>query len=70
MVQVVSADEVRKAMFSIGGDKAPGPDGFRACFYHKNWAIVGHDVVAAVQYFFSHRCLPRGVECYSFHSCS
>ena len=50
-----SAKVVMRAMFSLKKDKAPGPDGFNAAFFHKNWAIVGTDVVMAVQSF----CLLR-----------
>ncbi|KAF7844526.1 putative Polynucleotidyl transferase [Senna tora] len=33
-------DEVKKAVFSIGGLKAPGSDGFPAKFYHLNWDTI------------------------------
>lgn len=38
---------------SIRGDKDPGPDRYSFSFFHKNWDIVGHNVVQAVQHFFS-----------------
>lgn len=60
LIQDVTTEEIKRAMFAIGGDKAPGPDGFSASFFHKNWSIVGPDVVNAVTYFFSHKCLPKG----------
>lgn len=31
----------------------PGPDGYKSEFYQKNWAVVGPDLVQAIQYFFS-----------------
>lgn len=35
-------------MFSIGGLKAPGPDGFPAIFFQRNWEIVGSSVIQSV----------------------
>ncbi|XP_056695412.1 uncharacterized protein [Spinacia oleracea] len=44
----VTSEEIRHAMFSINGDKAPGPDGFGSHFFKENWIIVGEDVTKAV----------------------
>lgn len=30
----ISNEEIRSAIFSIGGDKAPGEDGFLLVFFH------------------------------------
>ncbi|XP_055962303.1 uncharacterized protein LOC130015686 [Mercurialis annua] len=49
----VSDDEVRRAMFSIDMDKAPGPDGFGSAFFRKSWNIVGGDIIKAVKDFFT-----------------
>ena len=49
----VSYEEVKQALFSIHLDKAQGPDGFNAYFFHKVWHIVGDDLVAAIQSFFT-----------------
>ncbi|GJX43346.1 hypothetical protein Tco_0260022 [Tanacetum coccineum] len=44
MVREVTNDEIKRAMFDIGEDKAPGPDGFTSAFFKKSWDVVGPDV--------------------------
>ena len=41
MVRGVSDDEIRMAMFSIGNDKAPGPDGYTSVFFKKSLGYCG-----------------------------
>ncbi|XP_050229117.1 uncharacterized protein LOC126678259 [Mercurialis annua] len=48
----VTSEEIKNAMFSINGEKAPWPDGYSSLFFQKNWAIVGGDVIEAVKEFF------------------
>ncbi|XP_010692845.1 uncharacterized protein LOC104905889 [Beta vulgaris subsp. vulgaris] len=47
------AEEVKSALFSILGDKAPGSDGFGGYFFRDAWSIVGEDVTVAVLAFFN-----------------
>nr|GEU58932.1 hypothetical protein [Tanacetum cinerariifolium] len=44
MVCGITNDEIKSAMFDIGDDKAPGPDGYTFVFFKKGWSDVGHDV--------------------------
>nr|GEW84627.1 hypothetical protein [Tanacetum cinerariifolium] len=57
MVRVVSSQEVKSAMFSMGNDKSPGPDGFTTAFFKDTWDIIGLDVTKAVCEFFTNGCL-------------
>jgi hypothetical protein len=43
-----SPEEVKKAAFSIGDFKAPGPDGLHAVFYKKFWNICGDEITREV----------------------
>jgi hypothetical protein len=40
-------------MFSMGDDKAPGPDGYTVAFFKKAWDVAGIDVTCAIRDFFS-----------------
>ncbi|GJR83550.1 hypothetical protein Tco_0154335 [Tanacetum coccineum] len=52
MVRPVIDLEIKEAMFSMGNDKSPGPDGFTAAFFKEAWDIVASDVINAVKEFF------------------
>lgn len=45
----VTKDEVKKALFDMDPDKAPGPDGFSARFLQACWQIVEKDLLKMVQ---------------------
>ncbi|CAA7045734.1 unnamed protein product [Microthlaspi erraticum] len=59
LIQIPTPEEVSAAIFSIHPDKAPGPDGFSASFFHSNWETVGKDIIQEVQLFFTSGILPR-----------
>jgi hypothetical protein len=42
------AAEVKKALFEMYPTKAPGPDGFPAHFFQRNWELCGEEVTKAV----------------------
>ncbi|XP_043717589.1 uncharacterized protein LOC122665498 [Telopea speciosissima] len=54
-----SLKEVKKTIFSLSCDSAPGPDGFFGYFFTPCRDIVGEDICAAVKGFFSGGNLPR-----------
>jgi hypothetical protein len=51
--------EIEKALFQIGPLKAPGPDGFHARFFQRNWKILKKEVISAIKHFFSEDVLPQ-----------
>nr|GEV95024.1 RNA-directed DNA polymerase, eukaryota, reverse transcriptase zinc-binding domain protein [Tanacetum cinerariifolium] len=56
----VSNEEIKRAVWDCGIDKAPGPDGFTFGFYRRYWDIIGNDVVDAVKWIFLHGEIPKG----------
>ncbi|XP_048503038.1 uncharacterized protein LOC125498798 [Beta vulgaris subsp. vulgaris] len=53
LTRPVSDEEIFNAMFSIPGDKSPGPDGFGTHFFKDTWPIVGEDISAVIKDFFT-----------------
>jgi hypothetical protein len=48
-----SDKEISDALFQIGPIKAPGPDGFPARFYQRNWEVLRSEIISAVKHFFA-----------------
>jgi hypothetical protein len=44
-------EEVHEALFQMEHNKAPGPDGFPAEFYQKNWVVIKDDLMALFNQF-------------------
>ncbi|XP_062077369.1 uncharacterized protein LOC133782170 [Humulus lupulus] len=44
-------EDIKDAMFSIPGIKAPGPDGFCSYFFQDNWDLVGDEISEAILLF-------------------
>ncbi|XP_031387323.1 uncharacterized protein LOC116200633 [Punica granatum] len=61
LLSPIADAEIKEALFSMGNDKSPGPDGFTAFFFKHAWHIVQHDFTKAVQHFFSSGKLRREV---------
>ena len=36
--------EIRQAVFSLGGDRSPGPDGFPIAFFQQFWDLIEDDL--------------------------
>ncbi|KAL8112353.1 hypothetical protein AgCh_019886 [Apium graveolens] len=57
----VTMDEAKNTIFSMHGDKSPGPDGLNPTFYQSFWHIVGVDVMRFCNEFIVEGVLPEGV---------
>nr|GEV31559.1 hypothetical protein [Tanacetum cinerariifolium]GEV60443.1 hypothetical protein [Tanacetum cinerariifolium] len=57
MVRDVTNDEIKEALFSLGVNKALGPDGFSAAFFKETWDIISDDVCKAIKEFFTNGIL-------------
>jgi len=51
LVAVFTLEEISVALNQMPSLKAPGPDGFSACFYQNNWATVHPEVCSVVLHF-------------------
>ncbi|KAL6329204.1 hypothetical protein AAG906_014814 [Vitis piasezkii] len=49
-----SVEEIHSALMEMGGDKAPGPDGFSVAFWQECWDFVKEEVVEMFKEFFEH----------------
>ena len=55
----VTRKEVKISLWSMKPFKAPGPDGYHAGFYQRNWHIVKDSVVKLVANIFESRSMPN-----------
>ena len=55
----VSNEEIHQSLFSIGGLKSPGPDGFPAIFYQKFWDLCSNDIILLIKNCFQMATLPE-----------
>lgn len=56
----ISADEVKRAVWDCGNDKAPGPDGFTFKFLKKYWEVLKGGIMAYINHFEKWGRLSRG----------
>ena len=60
-IQNVTPEEIKRVVFRMKADKAPGPDGFSADFFQRSWHIVGEEVTRTVMSFFKYGKLLKEV---------
>jgi hypothetical protein len=61
LLQPVTEDEVKIALFQIPPSKAPGPDGMTALFFQKYWHVLSADITYAVLNCISFRKILKSV---------
>ncbi|CAH9101612.1 unnamed protein product, partial [Cuscuta epithymum] len=61
LLRLVTMGEVKKAVFAMHPDKAPGPDSLNPSFFQHYWDIVGCDVFHYCKNIFETGHLPNGV---------
>lgn len=49
--------EIKRAVFGVGEDKSPGPDGYTSAFFKRTWSVVGKLVTEAILEFFERDAL-------------
>jgi hypothetical protein len=52
------AEEVERALFMMGANKASGPDGFTAGFYQHHWNLLGPSITNGVLNFLNGGAMP------------
>ncbi|KAI5665828.1 hypothetical protein M9H77_15681 [Catharanthus roseus] len=45
-------EEIKEALFDIGNEKSPGPDGYTSYFFKRAWNVIGEDFCQAIWEFF------------------
>ncbi|KAL2900645.1 hypothetical protein RDABS01_025727 [Bienertia sinuspersici] len=63
LVREFSDDDIKNAMFSIPGSKAPGPDGYNSSFFKAAWKDIGGDVCQAIRDFFAKGKMIKELNC-------
>ncbi|XP_026459307.1 uncharacterized protein LOC113359966 [Papaver somniferum] len=56
-----SNEEIKSAVFEMDPDSAPGPNGFSGWFYRSAWHIIEKDFIEAIQYCWSRKFIPKGM---------
>lgn len=49
LTKSITKEEVRDAVFAIGSDKTPGPDGLTGAFYQQFWPEIKHEIMIEVE---------------------
>ncbi|XP_026390091.1 uncharacterized protein LOC113285383 [Papaver somniferum] len=58
---IPTTEEIKKIVFEMDSDSAPGPDGFPGSFYKSCWDIIQLDLKDAIQFCWRRRFIPKGL---------
>lgn len=53
LTKEITNEEIKQSAFSIGSERAPGPDDMNGAFYQHYWSIVGDSITTEVRNFFN-----------------
>ncbi|XP_026428923.1 uncharacterized protein LOC113324853 [Papaver somniferum] len=54
-------DEIKKFVFNLNADSAPGPDGYTGVFYRAAWDIIKRNLLDVVQFRWKNNMIPSGM---------
>lgn len=58
---IITNEDIKNAIFSIGPLKAPGEDGLLVLFFQKGWELISHDFCQFIQLCFRQCSLPTSL---------
>ena len=61
LTEEFTAEEISTALHQMGPLKAPGPDGLNACFFQKNWALMGEEVCSGILHILNSGQMPHAL---------
>ncbi|KAH6762314.1 hypothetical protein C2S52_019747 [Perilla frutescens var. hirtella] len=61
LIQMLSFEEIRLAVFDLDPNSAASPDGFSGKFFHVAWDVIASDIYKAILEFFEHGVIPPGL---------
>lgn len=55
-LQPIMIEELKRAIFELGGLRDLGPNGFSSLFFQQSWGVLKDDVLKMVRGFFEEGC--------------
>lgn len=52
LVAEITMEEIKCAVFQLGGSRAPGPDGLNGLFYQHHREVIKYDILKTIKNFF------------------